>query len=77
MVAFRATPNETVSVRTPGQERAAMTAQAPAAPAAQPISIVNVDDPGKLEDFMATPAGEKSVLNIIRRNPSQVKQFVS
>jgi tape measure domain-containing protein len=77
MVAFRATPNETVSVRTPGQERAAMTAQAPASPAAQPISIVNVDDPGKLEDFMATPAGEKSVLNIIRRNPSQVKQFVS
>jgi tape measure domain-containing protein len=74
LVAMRATPNETVSVRTPGQERAA---QAPAAaPPPQPISIVNVDDPGKLEDFLASPAGEKTVLNIIRRNPSQIKSFV-
>lgn len=75
LVAFRATPNETVSVRTPGQERAAQQMAQPQ-PAAQPIQIVNVDDPGKLEDFMATPAGTKSVLNIIKRNPAAIKSFV-
>lgn len=75
MVAFRASPNETVSVRTPGQERAAQAAAQPQTQT-QPIQIVNVDDPGKLEDFMATPAGTKSVLNIIKKNPSVIKQFV-
>jgi len=75
LVAFRATPNETVSVRTPGQERAAAQAAQPQQ-AAQPIQIVNVDDPGKLEDFMATPAGSRSVLNIIKKNPATVKQIV-
>jgi TP901 family phage tail tape measure protein len=74
MVAFRASPNESVSVRTPGQERAMTQSAAPSSP--QPISIVNVDDPGRLEDFMASPAGEKTVLNAIRRNPSQIRQFV-
>jgi tape measure domain-containing protein len=74
LVAMRATPNETVSVRTPGQERAA-AGMAPAQEAPQ-ISIVNVTDPGQLEDFMASPAGEKQILNTIRRNGTQVKQFV-
>lgn len=75
LVAFRASPNETVSVRTPGQERAAQQVTQPQ-PAAQPIQIVNVDDPGKLEDFMATPAGTKSVLNIIKKNPTAIKSIV-
>jgi TP901 family phage tail tape measure protein len=75
LVAFRASPNETVSVRTPGQEKAAIQ-QAQPQPTPQSIQIVNVDDPGKLEDFMTTPAGTKSVLNVIKKNPAAIKSIV-
>lgn len=75
MVAFRATPNETVSIKTPGQQR-----QADAAPAAapqQPINVVNVTDPNLLEDYMNTPAGERLIVNTIQRNGSQISRFFS
>lgn len=75
LVAFRASPNETVSVRTPGQQAAAQRTEAPAQEQ-QPIEIINVDDPGKLEDFMATPAGTRSVLNVIKKNPTAIRSIV-
>jgi len=72
LVAFRATPNETVSVRTPGQDR--QQAQAPPQEQ-QPISIVNVTDPSLLENYLNTPAGERLVVNTVQRNGSQLSRF--
>jgi tape measure domain-containing protein len=73
MVAFRATPNETVSVKTPGQERQAQAEPARQEP--QPINVVNVTDPNLLEDYMNTPAGERLLVNTIQRNGSQISRF--
>jgi tape measure domain-containing protein len=73
MVAFRATPNETVSVKTPGQERQAQAE--PARQESQPINVVNVTDPNLLEDYMNTPAGERLIVNTIQRNGSQISRF--
>jgi hypothetical protein len=73
MVAFRATPNETVSVRTPGQDR--RESAQPAAQAPQPISVVNVVDPGLLENYMNTPAGERMIVNTIEKNSGQLSQY--
>lgn len=75
LVAFRATPNETVSVRTPGQanrDQKAMPAQAEQ----QPINVVNVVDPGLLDSYMNTPAGERVFVNAIRRNSSQIARYI-
>ncbi len=38
----------------------------PAAPAA--TRIINVLDPGIVGDYLATPAGERAIINVIRRN---------
>jgi tape measure domain-containing protein len=73
LVAFRATPNETVSVRTPGQESAAQAA--PASQEPQPISIVNVENPNMLEDYLNTPSGERLIVNTIQKNGSQISRF--
>ena len=38
-------------------------------PAAQPVTrIVNVLDPSIVGDYLATPAGERLIVNVIRRN---------
>ena len=77
LVMFRATPNETVSVRTPGQERAARRDERPQQQAADGggIRIVNVMDPGQLEDFLTSPAGERTLVNVMQRNQAQVAQI--
>lgn len=38
--------------------------------------IVNVLDPGLVSNFMESSAGEKTIMNIIGRNPSQVRQLI-
>jgi hypothetical protein len=44
---------------------------APAAPAAQMSTrIINVLDPSVVGDYLATPSGERAILNVIRRNRS-------
>lgn len=75
LVAFRATPNETVSVRTPSQQKSSEAA--PAAPTeSSGIRIVNVTDPGLLEDYLTSPAGERTLVNAIQRNGSELKQVL-
>lgn len=78
LVMFRATPNETVSVRTPSQQRGFERQESPAQTTGNQggIRIVNVTDPGMLEDFLTSPAGERTLVNAIQRNQSQVSQIV-
>ena len=61
-----------------GRLGVAMTAPvAPVAPAAKPspvpemsTRIINVLDPAIVGDYLATPAGERAIVNVIRRNRS-------
>lgn len=54
----------------------------PAAPAAtgggagQAVRIVNVIDPSLAADYLTSPAGEKSILNILSRNGSAVREIL-
>ena len=43
----------------------------------QNIRVINVIDPGMIEDWMATPSGEKAILNIIRNNSDAISQTVN
>lgn len=38
--------------------------------------VINVLDPSLVQDYMDSPAGEETVLNIIGRNPGRVKQVI-
>ncbi|QIN95180.1 tape measure protein [Stenotrophomonas phage vB_SmaS_DLP_3] len=44
--------------------------------AAGGVRVVNVLDPRLFEDYINTPEGEKSILNVIENNPRRVKQAV-
>ena len=54
----------------------------PAAPATtgggagQAVRIVNVIDPNLAADYLTSPAGEKSILNILSRNGSAVREIL-
>lgn len=43
----------------------------------QNIRVVNVIDPSMIADWMATPSGEKAILNIIRNNSDAISQTVN
>lgn len=75
LVQFRASPNETVSVKTPGQEKVAQ-APAPAQKEGGGVRIINVVDPDLVNDFMSSPQGEEVLINSIQRNQGQVKQIL-
>ena len=71
MVAFRATPGERVSVRTPTQDRdESRTASTGGGQAAggDRFRIVNVLDPSVVGDYLGTDEGEQLVMNIVQRN---------
>lgn len=72
-VAFRATPDEVVSVRTPAQirEEERRRSSENAAPAGG-TNVVNVLDPALLQDYLATPEGERVLVNVIRRNRTSI-----
>lgn len=73
LVAFRATPNETVSVRTPSQQATADRAEGSAPAAATPdLNVINVNDPAMLDDYLNSPTGEKTLVNMIQRNRSNL-----
>jgi tape measure domain-containing protein len=78
LVSFRASPNETISVRTPGQEMQARRQEANNMESQQPaINIVNVTDPSLLGDFLESPAGEQSFINIMQRNSNVVQSIAN
>ena len=38
--------------------------------------IINVIDPAMVSDYMASSAGEKTILNVLQRNPGAVRQVL-
>ena len=42
----------------------------------QPINIVNVTDPKMVEQVLASPSGERTLINVIQRNSTAIKQVL-
>lgn len=76
LVAFKATPNERISVRTPGQSMPGDGAAAPAAPPQVNIKNINVTDPREALNALNTAEGERTILNTIKRNPGAFKRIL-
>lgn len=51
-------------------------AQPPAAAPSQSVRIVNVIDPGMAADYLNSAAGEKTILNVLSRNGSAVRELL-
>lgn len=81
IVAFRATPNEVVSVRTPSQQDSATGEFSGKGSGSRDpmenVRIVNVVDPGLVEDFLSSSAGERTIVNVLHKNRSQVRSLIS
>ncbi len=73
LVAFKATPGEDVTIRTPAQQRQGNSA--PTLP--QSIRIVNAFDVSAVGDYIGSSAGEKIIINAIRRNAGALRQIVN
>jgi hypothetical protein len=69
LVAFKASPGERVSVRRPDQ--------ADGGGAAPNVTVINKTDPGELLDAIGTTAGERTILNVIERNPAAIQGMLS
>lgn len=41
------------------------------------VRIINVIDPALVRDYLGTSGGEKDILNVIKRNPSFIKQILA
>lgn len=76
IVAFKATPNERISVRTPGQSGPGDGSSAPAAPPVVNVKNVNVTDPREALNALNTAEGERTILNTIKRNPGAFKRIL-
>ena len=71
LVAFRATPGERVSIRTPTQERDESRTAGPGGGqtgGGDRFRIINVLDPSVVGDYLGTDEGEQLVMNIVQRN---------
>ena len=71
LVAFRATPGEDVSVRTPGQQAAAQGGGG-----GMSVRIINVLDPSVVLDALNSSEGEEVIVNTIQNNKSEVRQIL-
>lgn len=79
LVAFKASPNERVSITTPGQDRASagrMSVPSVAAPQVN-LKIVNVVSEEMIVEAMSSDEGEQVILNTISTNSTTVKQVIS
>jgi tape measure domain-containing protein len=78
LVQFRASPNETVSVKTPGQERNAQKDNSGGAgtPPEVKLTNVNVFDPSIVGDFLDSSDGDTAFVNSIKRNQGAIGQIL-
>lgn len=65
LVAFRATPNERVTVETPGQQRAREDGSQGGNATPQDITVVNNLDPSLLGRFLQSPDGRRVLVNTL------------
>lgn len=70
-VAFMASPGERVTIQTPAQQSAPQVA-----PVVN-LRVVNQVDPNEAIDAMNSPAGERVILNTIRKHARSVKRVVA
>ena len=75
LVQFRASPNETVSIRTPGQQdKADRTAPAESKGPQQMPPIFNVIDQNVFTNLLNTPAGRGAFINFISADSAAINQ---
>jgi len=79
LVAFRATPGETVSVRTPtkNNDAARQSGGGGQSGDGSAVRIVNVLDPALVGDYLSTSEGEQVLVNVMRRNADSVRQVLN
>lgn len=77
LVAFRATPGESVSIRTPTQNRDEARQGGGEGQQSGAPRIVNVIDPALVGDFLNSPNGEEVFVNMIRNNSDTLRSIVS
>ena len=75
LISLRASPNETISVKTPGQRRQE-NQQVQQAPPEVNLNNINVFDPSIVQDYMESPGGEQSFINNIQRNAGAIKSIL-
>lgn len=76
LVAFKATPGERVSVRTPGQSMPGDGQGQAQEPAEVNLRVVNVTDPKESLAALETAEGERVLMNIIKRNPRAIRSIL-
>lgn len=72
IVAFKASPTETVSVTTPHQQQQS----GPTEIVAGDTNITNVLDPSMVTDVLSSSKGSRSVLNVIESNRAQIRRVL-
>jgi len=78
LVAMRVTPRETVTVTPPNQAPPGSSGglgfdRAPQAPNVEvPVKIINVTDPDEIAAALSSDAGERAIVNTIRKNKTQI-----
>lgn len=77
VVAFRATPGESVSIRTPTQNRDEARQSGGTSSGPTSITIVNLTDPGLLDDYLNTEEGNQTYVNKLRENGETVRLVVN
>ncbi len=75
LVAFRATPGESVRVNTPAQAKAAEGKGDTQVNV--PVRVVNVLDPTTMIEAMRTRDGERLILNTIQSNPAAIRRIIN
>lgn len=68
------TPSQPGNI-TPAGPTAAMMQQQPQAPPVVEVQVINVTDPNEVPGILASPAGERAVLNVIRRNRRALQEL--
>ncbi len=75
LVQFMATPGERVNVETPQQQRSSDSSGGDASPVN--LRVVNQIDPSETLSTLETPAGERTIMNVIERNPAAVSAILN
>lgn len=73
LVQFMASPGESVHVTTPGQSRLDNRQPEPVAPQ---VNITNVIDPEQFGAALASPPGQRAIVNVIQTNPELFRRFL-
>lgn len=79
LVQFMASPGERVRITAPGQSRMDANAAAQAAAAASQaptVNITNVLDPSQVSAALASPAGQRAIINTVQMNADLLKKFM-